>query len=199
MRCGSLSNCGANETAVGRFWFLWGGGGTRHTKVVCLECQGGLCTGGGWSIHGMWRYISSKIRHWWSICHTDCCWDACREACWECRTQPNVRFWTKILHFEPTKSWYHLLWRRAKAQKVGCKSLPTAFNIGQCHNVQWLKVKKSGGPLDNQTWQTELKTAPLTKVQLCEYRNQTLEAFAAASRLNTKIDWPVVRQNFSHF
>ena len=36
-----------------------------------------------------------------------------------------------------------------------------------------------------QTWQTEWKTAPLTKVQLCEYENQTLEAFVAASRLYT--------------
>ena len=31
-------------------------------------------------------------------------------------------------------------------------------------------------PLDNQTWQTEWKTAPLAKVQLCEYKNQNLEA-----------------------
>ena len=35
----------------------------------------------------------------------------------------------------------------------------------------------SGGPLDNQTWQTEWKTAPLAKVQLCEYENQILEAY----------------------
>ena len=27
--------------------------------------------------------------------------------------------------------------------------------------------------LDNQTWQTGLKTVPLAKVQLCEYENQT--------------------------
>ena len=33
--------------------------------------------------------------------------------------------------------------------------------------------------LDNQTWQTVWKTAPLTKEQLCEYENQTLEAFVA--------------------
>ena len=39
----------------------------------------------------------------------------------------------------------------------------------------------SGGPLDNQTWQTEWKTAPLAKVQLCEYENQTVEAFVVAS------------------
>ena len=54
-----------------------------------------------------------------------------------------------------------------------------------------------GGPLDNQTWQTERKTAPLAKVQLCEYKNQTLEAFVAASRLSAKFDCPVARQNVS--
>ena len=42
-----------------------------------------------------------------------------------------------------------------------------------------------------------MEDAPLAKVQLCEYENQTLEAFAAASRLYTKFDCPVARQNFS--
>ena len=51
-----------------------------------------------------------------------------------------------------------------------------------CYNV-----KNSGRPLDNQTWQTEWKTAPLAKVQLCEYENQTLEAFAV-SFLYAKFD-----------
>ena len=31
----------------------------------------------------------------------------------------------------------------------------------------------------NQTWQTKWKTASLAIVQLCEYENQTLEAFVA--------------------
>ena len=53
------------------------------------------------------------------------------------------------------------------------------------------------GHLDNQTWQTEWKTALLAKVQLCEYQNQTLEAFVAANRLSAKFDCPVVHQN--HF
>ena len=44
-------------------------------------------------------------------------------------------------------------------------------------------MNNSDGPLDNQTWQTEWKTAPVVKVQLCEYENKTFEAFAAASRL----------------
>ena len=38
-----------------------------------------------------------------------------------------------------------------------------------CNHAQLLKgikKKQSGRPLDNQTWQTEWKTAPLTKVQL---------------------------------
>ena len=50
--------------------------------------------------------------------------------------------------------------------------------ISQFHN----HVKISGGPLDNQTWQTGWKT---------------LEAFVAASRLYAKLDCPVSRQNFS--
>ena len=55
--------------------------------------------------------------------------------------------------------------------------------ISQFHNhALWLKVKISGGPLDNQTWQTGWKT---------------LEAFVAASRLYAKLDCPVSRQNFS--
>ena len=37
-------------------------------------------------------------------------------------------------------------------------------------------MKFSGGPLENQTWQTEWKTVPLAKGQLFEYKNQTLEA-----------------------
>ena len=57
-------------------------------------------------------------------------------------------------------------------------------------------MKYSGEPLDNQTWQTEWKTAPLAIVQLCEYENQTLESFAA-SRLYAKFDCPVASQNAS--
>ena len=53
----------------------------------------------------------------------------------------------------------------------------------------------------NKFWQASgqiaWKTAPLTKVQLCEYENQTLEAFVAGSRLYVKFDCAVVRQNFS--
>ena len=58
-------------------------------------------------------------------------------------------------------------------------------------------MKSSDGSLDNQTWQTEWKTAPLAKVQLCEYKNQTLEAFVAASGLHAKFDCPVTSQNLS--
>ena len=66
------------------------------------------------------------------------------------------------------------------------------------HNhAQQIKVKNSGGPLDNQTWQTEGKTAPLAKVQLCEYKNQNLGIFVVVSHLNTKFDCSVARQNFS--
>ena len=58
-------------------------------------------------------------------------------------------------------------------------------------------MKISGGPLDNQTWRTEWKTAPLAKVQLYQYKNQTLEAFVAARRLYAKFDCPVAHQKFS--
>ena len=33
-------------------------------------------------------------------------------------------------------------------------------------------MKYSGGPLDNQTWQTEWKTDPFVKVQLCEKKRK---------------------------
>ena len=68
----------------------------------------------------------------------------------------------------------------------------------QFHNhAQKRKVKYSDRPLDNQTWQTEWKTAPLATEQLCEYENQTLEAFDVASRLYAKFDCPVACQNCS--
>ena len=54
-------------------------------------------------------------------------------------------------------------------------------------------MKDFGGPLHNQTWQTEWKTVLLDKMQLCEHENQTVEAFLAA----TKFDCPVARQEFS--
>ena len=57
-------------------------------------------------------------------------------------------------------------------------------------------MEYSGGPLDKQTWQTEWKIALLDKVQLCEYENQTFEAFVAVSRLYVKFDCSVVRHNF---
>ena len=41
------------------------------------------------------------------------------------------------------------------------------------------------------------QTAPLAKVQWCEYENQTLEAFVVPSCLHTKLDCPVARHNFS--
>ena len=69
--------------------------------------------------------------------------------------------------------------------------------MNQFHNhAQYLKVKNCGGPLDNQTWQTEWKTAPLAKVQLSENENQTLSAFVAAIHLYAKFDCPVACQNF---
>ena len=58
-------------------------------------------------------------------------------------------------------------------------------------------MNNSGGPLDGQTWQTEWKTTPLAKAQLCEYENQALEAFVVASRLSAKFDCPEAYQNCS--
>ena len=82
-------------------------------------------------------------------------------------------------------SLYHLVF------KSNCST------VSQFHNhAQLLKVETSSGPLDNQTWQTEWKTAPLAKVQLCEYKFQTLEVFVAVSHLYTMFDCPVAHQNF---
>ena len=55
-------------------------------------------------------------------------------------------------------------------------------------------MKNSGRLLDNQTWQTECKTASLAIVQLCEYENQTLESFVPGSHLCAKFDfqWPTI-------
>ena len=58
-------------------------------------------------------------------------------------------------------------------------------------------MRNSVGPLDNQAWQKGCKTVPLAKVQLCEYENQTLEAFVVASRSYVKYDCAVARQNCS--
>ena len=44
------------------------------------------------------------------------------------------------------------------------------------NHVKLLKVKNPDGPLDNQTWPKEWKTAPLAKVQSCQYKKR-LEAF----------------------
>ena len=74
----------------------------------------------------------------------------------------------------------------------------THMPISQFHNhAQQLKGRYSGGPLDNPTCQTEWKTVPLTKVQLCEYTNLTLGAFVVTSHLYTKFDCLVVYQNLS--
>ena len=65
--------------------------------------------------------------------------------------------------------------------------------IRQHHkHAQYLKVNISGGPLDNQTWQTEWKTAPLAKVQLYEYENQTLKLLLqpAVCLPSLIVQWP---------
>ena len=54
--------------------------------------------------------------------------------------------------------------------------------------MQRLKVTNSGGQLDNETWQTERKTVPLAKVQLCEYE-KLLFSYA-------KFDCPMVCHKF---
>ena len=70
--------------------------------------------------------------------------------------------------------------------KIPKPSLCLAIHcISQFHNhAQYVNVEYSGGPLENQTWQTEWKTSPLDKVQLCEYENQTSEAFGAVALQN---------------
>ena len=55
-------------------------------------------------------------------------------------------------------------------------------------------MKNSGRPLDNQSWQTEWKTAPLAKVQLCGYENQTVEALVVAAIIMPSliVQWPTI-------
>ena len=62
------------------------------------------------------------------------------------------------------------------------------FLVNEATRDLWASftIKRSGRPLDNNTWQTEWKTAPLAQVQLSEYENQTLEAFVAVSCLYVK-------------
>ena len=53
-------------------------------------------------------------------------------------------------------------------------------------------MKHSGGPLDNQTWQTEWKTAPLVKVQLCAHDKQSWKLLLgpAVSLASLMVQWP---------
>ena len=58
-------------------------------------------------------------------------------------------------------------------------------------NCKSCKSETFSRATDNHTWKTEWTTAALAKVQLCEYENQTMEAFVAANRLSAKLDCPV--------
>ena len=70
-------------------------------------------------------------------------------------------------------------------------------NKQSCNYAQKLKGNHSGKPLNNQTWQTEWKTAPLATEHLCEDEDHTSEVFVVARHLYAKFDWPVAHQNFS--
>ena len=52
-----------------------------------------------------------------------------------------------------------------------------------------------GGPLEIKLARQNGRFAPLAKVQLWEYENQTLEAFVASRRLYAMFDCAVARQN----
>ena len=85
-------------------------------------------------------------------------------------------------------------WWAMRNLQVLSASLPA---ISQFHNhAQSLKAKNSRWPLDSQTWQTKWKTAPLAKLQLRGYEDQTLKAFVASSRLYAKFHCPVAHQKF---
>ena len=55
------------------------------------------------------------------------------------------------------------------------------------------KVKNSGRPLDNQTWQTEWKTASSAKEQVCEYKKQLckLLLWPAVWMQSLNVQWPI--------
>ena len=55
-------------------------------------------------------------------------------------------------------------------------------------------MNNSGGLLDNQTWQTKWKTAPLAKVQLYGYGGgeHILDVFVTPSHFCANFDWPAI-------
>ena len=88
----------------------------------------------------------------------------------------------KNLHGIPT--WLYSTWRHC-------------FTISQCHShAQSLKVTNSSEPLDNQTWQTEWKTAPLVKVLLCEVRKPNFGSFCCGQQFVCQVWLFSGRQKF---
>ena len=73
------------------------------------------------------------------------------------------------------------------------------YTISQFHNhAQWLKVRNSGGPLDNQTWHTNgwlLQNS--SKVWFLYSHNCTLANGAVFHFFPAKFDYPVACQKFS--
>ena len=60
-------------------------------------------------------------------------------------------------------------------------------------------IRQFHEPLDNQTWQTEWKTVPLSKMLVYECENQTLQAFVSAVCMPSLIhQWPPQLFNFSY-
>ena len=97
---------------------------------------------------------------------------------------------TVVGHSAPTIEPMDILQETKIQPKVRTTSRPTdtANNKLLSQSCAVAKSENSGGPLDNQTWQTEWKTALLAILQFCENKDQTLEAFVAASRLIDQ--WP---------
>ena len=58
-----------------------------------------------------------------------------------------------------------------------------ALGISLFYSCTVTKSENSGGPLNNQTRQTEWKIAPFPEAQMYECENQTLEGFASFSKL----------------
>ena len=99
--------------------------------------------------------------------------------------------------------WLGVFQKSNKGDSTFWRSLSCFFN---CKDDKYKLVSQSCAVAKSEkSWhatgqlncQTEWKTAPLAKVQLCEHENQTLKFFFAASRLYAKFNCPVARQNVS--
>ena len=103
---------------------------------------------------------------WWGFWGKNLCWS---EYCWLLQA---------------------LVWRRGWGKEELVCSLRPKKPVSQSCTVAKSETFWAEGQWDNQTWQTEWKTAPLAIVQLCGYKKPLLTPCLCA-----KFDCPVAHQN----